>query len=186
MRVGSRPFRAVALAAICLVGGACAAARSASAPAAATTVVVVRHAERPSDSGSDPGLSAEGEARAQALVRALAGAEVAAVYTTQYRRTRDTGATLAEAVGVEVTVRPIDAGNAARHASDLAAEVIAKHRGETVVVVGHSNTVPDLVAAFGGAEPEEIAESEYDRLYLLVVDGGGVRSVAVRYGRPTD
>lgn len=116
----------------------------------------------------------------------LSGADVAAVYSTQYRRTRDTGAVVAEAAGVDLTVRPIDAANAARHARDLAAEIIATHGGRTVVVVGHSNTVPDVVAALGGGEVEDLPESEYDRLYLLVLDGSGVRSVAARYGRPTD
>lgn len=168
----------------CLLALGCGAARAVT-PAATTTVVVVRHAERSAEGGSDPGLSVEGRARAEELARMLAGADVAGVYSTQYRRTRETALPVARGAGVELSIRAIDAANASRHAADLAAEVIAAHRGRTVVVVGHSNTVPELVGALGGGEAAEMAESEYDRLHLLLIDASGrVRAFAARYGSP--
>ncbi|HEX6070360.1 MAG TPA: histidine phosphatase family protein [Longimicrobiaceae bacterium] len=169
------------------VAAGCAGAPARGPGGGSTTVIVVRHAERATDDPADPGLSAAGRARAQALREAVSGAGVTAVYATQYRRTRDTGAPIAAERGIEVAVRPIDSSNADTHADDLAREIATRHPGGTVVVVGHSNTVPELVAALGGGEVEPLPESEYDRMYVLVVGrSGAVRRIAATFGAPTD
>ncbi len=133
-----------------------------------TTFIVVRHAEKEPDGTPDPGLTPEGRARATRLADMLASFDVAAVYATPFKRTQRTGiptATRFELPGVE-TYDPRSG----------AAEMVrlgAAHAGSTIVVVGHSNTVPDLVRALG-ADPgvEEIHESEYDRLYLVTTIRG--------------
>ena len=137
-----------------------------SAPAFAQSVFVVRHAER-ADTASgaapmmanDPDLSDAGRARAESLATALKDAGITAVFTTQYKRTRQTAEPLAKALGIEVTV--VNANDAAG--------LIEKVKGATgnVLVVGHSNTVSDVLAKLGVANPPKVADSEYDNLFVV-------------------
>lgn len=163
---------------------ACLALVTVPAPSApSTTIVIVRHAEAMPDAGRDPVLSEAGSARATALAAALAGADVAAVYSTQYQRTRLTGEPVAAAAGLTVTVVPVE-GETGAYASALAARVLSTHAGRTVVIVGHSNTVPALVKAFSGADEGEIAHDTYDRMFVVTADAPGkARVVRARYGR---
>jgi broad specificity phosphatase PhoE len=147
-----------------------------------TVVVVVRHAEKATDDPKDPTLSEAGQARAQRLAAALRGLRPAAAYATQYRRTQMTAAPTALGNGFEVTVRPIDASNEATYAADLAHDIRQGPPGRAVLVVGHSNTVPDVVKAFTGSEPEPIADDEFDRVYVVTLPADGpARYVVLRY-----
>jgi broad specificity phosphatase PhoE len=147
-----------------------------------TLIVVVRHAEKGTDDPEDPSLSEIGQQRALALAEVLADSGVDAIYTTQFRRTRETAAPLAESLGLEAQVRPIDASNAATYADDLAAHIRGTHKGQTVLVVGHSNTVPAIVEALSGVEASAIDEAEFTRLYMIARDrSGNARVVAARY-----
>jgi broad specificity phosphatase PhoE len=178
--------RRLLIATLLAAASGCAHAAVPASAGGATLVVVVRHTERSSDDPADPSLSASGRDRADELRRVLGGSDVAAIYVTQYRRTRDAGAPLAAALGIEPTVRPIDASNAATYSSDLAREILRLHAGRSVVVIGHSNTVPEMVEALGGGKIEPIPESEYDRMYVIVIDQGDrVRLVAPSCGAPT-
>ncbi|KFN50449.1 SixA phosphatase family protein [Arenimonas composti] len=152
--------------------------------AEATVVVVVRHAEKASDDPRDPGLSEDGQARARALAATFAGTRLDAAYTTQFRRTRLTATPAADTAGIAVQARPISAENAATYDADLAAEIRALPAGSTVLVVGHSNTVPGLVQAIAGTPVEvaEMPESEFDRYTVIVLDGDGARVLVGRYG----
>lgn len=155
--------------------------RASSVPAGAyTTVLVVRHAERPA--GADPSLDAAGQARAQALADALASAGVTAIYTTQYRRTQETAAPLAQRLGLTPRVIAAGGGDAASaHANEVATAIRSNDAGGVVLVVGHSNTVPLIVRALGGTAPE-IADSEYANLFIVTVPGTGTaRTVRARY-----
>lgn len=147
----------------------------------ATVVVVVRHAEKAADDPRDPALSAAGAERAQALARSFDGAGLDAAYATQFRRARDTAAPAAAAAGIAVALRPIDAGNARTYAPDLAREIRALPAGSTVLVVGHSNTVPGLVRALSGQDAAAMPETEYDRYTVVVLDGDSARVVTGRY-----
>lgn len=138
-----------------------------AAPDPVTTIIVVRHAEK-MDDGADPALSAAGEARAAALAGALQHAGVTAIYTTQFRRTRDTAVPLARRIGVTPTLMEAG-GGAGSHASAVAERVLAEARGSTAVIVGHSNTVPDIVRALGGPDVGAIADDEYMHLFVLLV-----------------
>lgn len=147
-----------------------------------TVVVVVRHAEKATDDPRDPSLSAAGLARAHHLAERLAQTPPAVVYSTQFRRTRDTATPTARAAGIEVSVRPVDAANAAGYAADLARDLHALPPGSTALVVGHSNTVPGIVAAISGQSVPDMPETEYDRYTLVVLDGkGGGRVFSARY-----
>jgi len=145
------------------------------------TVIVVRHAEKIDDS-RDPALSEAGSERAEALAEVLEHAGLGAVYASQYQRTRLTAMPAARAAGLAVRIEPIE-GDVAAWAQGFAAELARDHAGETVLVAGHSNTVPPLVAVLCGCQVEQLADSDYDRIYL--VNGAGSESpdlVVARYG----
>jgi broad specificity phosphatase PhoE len=148
-------------------------------PADATVVVVVRHAEKASDDPRDPTLTEAGTARAQALARRLEAAGLDVAYATQYRRTQLTAAPAADTAGIEVTLRPVDAGNAASYGADLARDLRALPPGSTALVVGHSNTVPGIVEAISGRPADEMPDTEYDRYTVIVLDADGRARVFV-------
>ena len=156
----------------------------AAAAQAPTTVIVVRHAEKVSTDPADrdPALDSAGTARARALAAALEGAGVDAVITTQFRRTQMTAKPLADRLGVAPEV--VAAGGPS-HPADVAAAV-RRHAGHTVVVVGHSNTVPAIIAALGGPRLPDLCDSQYADMFVLVLDGSPqpplIRST---YGTPS-
>jgi broad specificity phosphatase PhoE len=168
---------------------ACAGARPgpppAEAPCGSTVVLLVRHAEKEAGA-EDPALTPAGRERAEALREVAGSAGVSAVYTTQLRRTRETAQPLAERLGVPVTVREVHWQQVREHVEAVAREVLSRHRGETVLVVGHSNTVPLLAEALAGVPVPPLPESEYDRLYMVVVPPvGPARLLQARYGAPS-
>ncbi|HEX9982418.1 MAG TPA: phosphoglycerate mutase family protein [Thermoanaerobaculia bacterium] len=148
--------------------------------AQAGTVIVVRHAEADASDPKErnPALSEAGIARAKALLSVAEKAGVKAVYVTQFRRTRETAEPLALALKVPVVTIEVDPQNVAAYAPALAKRIAAEHPNETVLVVGHSNTVPLIVKELGGSEVPAIEHSQYGKVY--VVTNGGV--VAAQYG----
>ena len=147
-------------------------AATACARATSTTVVMlVRHAEKASETDTDPALSASGQARARALAETLADAGVSAVVVTQRRRTGDTAAPLTAARGLVPDTVPIG-GPVASHAAAVAERIRARHLGGTVLVVGHSNTVPPIMAALGARPLPDICDGTYDQLFILVLRNG--------------
>jgi broad specificity phosphatase PhoE len=136
----------------------------------ATTVIVVRHAEKEAYL-ADPGLTPVGEERSLELRDLTIEAGVTAVYASQYRRTQATVQPLAEALDLDVGV--VDA----REPRLLAEMILSSHSGEVIVVAGHSNTVPAIVAALGAPEPEEIPETAYGNLFVVTVSVPGQASV---------
>jgi broad specificity phosphatase PhoE len=181
---------AVALAAGCAPSSG--AGTGGAAPALSgseTVVVVVRHAERADEPGAreaDPDLSAEGRARAEALDAALADARIAAIYTTERRRTAQTAERVADRFGLPIRDREIDAADGAAYGADLLHRLRRDHQGETVLVVGHSNTVPAIVGALSGYDIPEIDDAEYDRVYIVVLaEGVPPRLFRTRFGVAT-
>jgi phosphohistidine phosphatase SixA len=160
-------------------------APSASVATGATTIVIVRHGEKAADDPRDPTLSIAGQTRAVALATALDGAEVGAIYSTQFKRTRATVEPLAKRFNVPVTARPIGSGDVAIYAAQLARDVLAQDVGKTVAIVGHSNTVPELVKAFSGRAIPSLTDEDYDHLYIIVRPSTGpARLFQTRYGAP--
>jgi broad specificity phosphatase PhoE len=138
-------------------------------------VILVRHAEPAAAPADDPGLAMAGHLRAAALMAALRDAGVTAIFTSTLRRTRETAQPLADALGIAAV--PVDGGNA--HIAALAAAV----RGAqgAVLVVGHSNTVPELIAELGGPSMSNLC-NVFDRLFVLAPGSGRVHLVRGRYG----
>lgn len=143
-------------------------------------VFLVRHAEKADDHPRDPGLTAEGVARTEALARMLKDAGITHVWSSDYRRTRSTAGPAAQAAGVELRLYDPSGGAAEKALVDTLRASPGRH-----LVVGHSNTLPSLVTALGGDARGEIADDEYDRLYVVTVAGdGSVTSTLLRFGPP--
>jgi len=145
------------------------------------TVIVVRHAEKAAAPANNPPLSPAGVARAAALDTALADAKVTAILVTPYLRNSETAAPVAKRFRLTPTVVPITPqGGVKLHALAMAAK--ARELGGTVLVVGHSNTVGAIVEALGGPKVGDLPETEYTLMWMVVVDGDGVRVVRSRVG----
>jgi phosphohistidine phosphatase SixA len=151
-------------------------AAAASSAAAQTTIFLVRHAER-ADSGSggmssDPVLSAAGRARAARLAEILKDTKLTAVFATEFKRTQQTAAPTAKAQHLTISTIPAD------QTSDLVNKI--KAATGAVLVVGHSNTVPEVMTALGVTPPVTIDDSEFDNLFI-VITGAQTRLVRLRY-----
>jgi len=166
-------------AAIGLAAMAAVDAQTTVAPITAITAIFVRHAEKAAAPADDPPLTAAGEARARDLIDVVRDAQVNAVITTQFARTRGTAQPAAAALGI--TPEVISA-TSPTHPQDVAA-AIRKHGGQTVLVVGHSNTVPAIIEALGGKRPTMICDLVYDNLFVVTIAANGtVGVVHSRYG----
>ncbi len=131
-----------------------------------TTVILVRHAEKLNDGTTDPDLSPEGADRATRLQALLVDAGVDAVYSTDYKRTRNTVQPLAEHAGLEVQLyHPAD--------RDALRKMLSANRGKTIVVCGHSNTIPAMANELVREAPfSTFDESDYGNLIIVSVAEG--------------
>jgi broad specificity phosphatase PhoE len=150
-------------------------------PVSDTVVLLVRHAEKAGASG-DVALSPDGEARARALVDVARQAGVSAVITTQFQRTKQTAAPLAKSLGITPDV--IEAKGATdAHASAIADAIRQRFAGRVVLVVGHSNTVPAIIAALGAPKFPDLCDEQYDALFVVVLPSdASPRLIRSRYG----
>ncbi|MFC5576460.1 SixA phosphatase family protein [Lysobacter niabensis] len=141
-----------------------------------TTFILVRHAEKADDGSKDPPLNAAGTARAQALAADLRDAPVRAAYATAYRRTQATAAPTASAHSLQVMTY-----DAKLPAGEFAARLRQVHADGTVLVVGHSNTVPDIAAALCQCSVPPMGDDEFDRRITIRIDAQG--HAALQAGR---
>jgi broad specificity phosphatase PhoE len=133
-----------------------------------TVVIVIRHAEKESLSAPDPPLSAAGEARAALLARMFGethgAAGLDAIYISSALRNRMTAAPLAARLGIVPIVAPTD------DPKGLAHRVLRENGGKRVMIIGHVNTVPAIVAALSGrSDIAQIGEQEFGTLYIVTV-----------------
>ncbi len=151
---------------------------------ATTTVIFVRHAEKATLPTDDPGLSEPGKRRAAELARQLVDADVVAgvdaVYSTSYRRTEETAQPVAEALNLPILA--YDASNTGM----IIDEIVKKHKGKIILVVGHSNTVPAMIGNMGASKKvPAIDEGEYDNIYIVSIPWfGKTKTIRMRYGMP--
>jgi broad specificity phosphatase PhoE len=140
-----------------------------------TTVVIVRHAEKELGTIEDPPLSQAGEQRAQLLARMFGEKEgpgrLDAIMASDTRRTQRTAAPLADRLGIAVTT--VDGKDVA----GLTRRIRHEYRGQRVLVVGHSNTVPAIVKALTGTSVPPIADEDYSQLYVVTVPVFGPASL---------
>ena len=132
-----------------------------------TTIILVRHAEKADDGTKDPPLSEAGLARAGKLAAVLKSQPIIAVYSTKFKRTQQTVApTLAQ---WNVTLSVYESMN-----REALMNITQKHEGQTVLICGHSNTVPAMANALMGEElMPQLADSDYENLIVISVPKSG-------------
>lgn len=136
-------------------------------PSAPITLYAVRHAEKETDS-DDPGLTEEGQARAEALAELMHEVPLDAIYATDLRRTQETVQPTADDHGLTV-VTDIDAEE------DLAAYILTNHGGDTLLHAGHSYTLPELFEALGVTEVPD--DYDYGDLWIIQIDVDGSTTI---------
>lgn len=156
--------------------------RASQCPVVPPVVVVVRHAEKANDD-SDSALSERGRARALRLASLLKPMAASRIFATEAKRTRETVAPLAEALGARVEVRP------AKDAEGLARELLALPSGTVAVVAHHSNTVPKITHVLGADVPRleggNLAHSAFGRVFVLVLGCGERKSTFIELDTDT-
>ncbi len=143
-----------------------------------TTVILVRHGEKKIEPNNpDPDLAPEGEARAKEIARVLGNAGVNAIYATQFKRTQQTAKPLSDRIGIAQTIVN------ASETNDLIQKIQTNHRGQTVFIAGHNNTVPAIVSTLSGDTYGVIPESEYDNMFIVTIYRfGKAKVVQLKYG----
>ena len=143
----------------------------------ALTVFLVRHAEK-EPAGADPSLTDAGRARAESLAALLADAGITAIFSSEYKRTQETAAPLAKRLGLSVTVVP------GKDTDALLAKLRALAPGGRALVVGHSNTVPELALRLTGVKIAQLTEADFDHLYVGIVRKKGHGEVLLLHYPP--
>ena len=142
------------------------------------TLYLVRHAEKVED--SDPGLTEQGQARALALAALMKDKGIIKVFSTDYKRTRQTAAPTAAQSDLDISFYNPRAFQ--EFAAALKAEFL--ERRQSMLVVGHSNTTPYLATLLTGQEFPMLRENQYDHLYAVTVDENGNLTASISYFNP--
>ena len=138
------------------------------------TVFLVRHAEKASAAADAP-LSPEGEKRAECLASSLRDAGIKQIYVTDVMRTQQTAAPLAKALKIKPTILPAKDPNAL-------IKNLVYTGGGNILVVGHSDTVPFVIARLQGGTVAPIGENEYDRMFVMTVaEAAGMPATTLHY-----
>ncbi|MEX2495341.1 MAG: phosphoglycerate mutase family protein [Woeseia sp.] len=151
---------------------------------ATTTIIFVRHAEKALTPPEDPDLSPAGRARVLELTRQLVDADVVAgvdaIYSTPSKRTIETARPLAEALKLPINRYDPDNNEA------VLEKILKEHKGKIILVVGHSDTIPGLIADLGASKKvPPIDEQEYDNIYVISIPWfGKTKTIRLRYGEP--
>ena len=144
-------------------------------------VIVVRHAERAPEPRDDPGLSAEGVQRAQALAEHLASAHVTSIITTHYRRSQETALPTAKRFGIEPTIIAVRREEREAHVPEVVAAI--RRLTGVVLVVGHSDTVTDIVAALSDARPLPLCDTSFSNVFVVGPQSSGTAVLQFKYGQ---
>ena len=135
-------------------------AQSANENVKPTTLILIRHAERGNDGSNDPPLSEEGTNRAARLVETLKNTGITAIYSTDYKRTRNTVAPLAQAKSLEVKLyEPMK--------EEEIKQIINQNRGGTILICGHSNTTPWTANYLTGEKLEYFKDTDYGNILIV-------------------
>ena len=146
----------------------------------ATTLILVRHAEKVKDGSNDPILTPEGEARADELMYILKHVELSAIYSTPYKRTKQTVLPTAKDKNLEIqNYKPGD--------KDFLEKVLNSNSGKTVLIVGHSNTIPTLANELAGQKDyNDLNDATYDNLFFAQIHSNGqTKIIRMRFGTHT-
>jgi broad specificity phosphatase PhoE len=136
------------------------------------TYILVRHAEKAHAPATDPPLTEAGRQRAQRLAESLKSTSLDAVYSSAYQRTRQTASPVAQAQRLTVIDYAPDDAQA------FATRLRTSHPRGTVLVVGHSNTLPPLARALCACEVADMDEAVYGIRYTIRFDAHGRATLA--------
>jgi phosphohistidine phosphatase SixA len=170
------------------VASACAAANAGDPPVipdgkTETTVYLIRHAEKASETATDPDLSDRGRARAESLAVQLRDSGVNMIITSHFRRTIETAEPLARLRHIKPIVIPIES-SVDTHVKRIADQIL-DHPGATILVVGHNNTVNRILERIGGGRVGDLCSDEYSNLIIVSLDKGKpTRMLIESYGMP--
>jgi broad specificity phosphatase PhoE len=145
---------------------------------AKTKIYVVRHAEK--DTGNNPQLTAAGRKRAGDLLHTLQQKNIQRIYTTPYRRTMQTGDSLRLQQNIDTIIYKADTTGQGVYDKLLA----SGDGGKTVLIIGHSNTVPRIIRKLGAVDfpVADIPDMEFDNLYLITYKKRKVKVKQLKYG----
>jgi broad specificity phosphatase PhoE len=125
----------------------------------APIVFVVRHTEKATTGGDNPDLSVAGHKRADALARILQDSQITAIFVTEFKRTQETAAPTAKETHITPTIVP---------STDIAGLAVKLRAvNGNALVVGHGNTIPDLMKALGIAIPINIPDADYTEIFVV-------------------
>jgi 2,3-bisphosphoglycerate-dependent phosphoglycerate mutase len=152
------------------------AATTVSAQRESTTFILLRHAERADDGSKDPEISDAGKARAQKLAQLLAQTKVDAIYSTPYKRTTLTVTPLAESKQLKIE-------NYDPMSAQLVDDMLKKHKGGTVVICGHSNTIPaNLNLLTGTTDYKNFDDTDFGNVVIVTLaEKGNAKITWLRY-----
>ncbi len=168
-------------------------AKEASPSKLQAVLILVRHTEKAKDDRVNPSLSEEGMARAKELARLVGSNGVTSLLHTEYKRTKNTLAPLAEALSLESETI------GANEMPKLIERLRSAKAGEVIAVAGHSNTIPAIAYAMGVLLPDldpvpkgskaphgYLPHGAYDRVHVLTPGADGANLVELRYGEPSE
>ncbi len=136
------------------------------------TIILVRHAEKV-DASQDPELSVEGKKRAERLTQLVKKYKPGAIYSTDFKRTRDTAAPIASRRKLQVQIYD------PRKQNELV-DAIMKSETKRFLVVGHSNTTPGLANLLGKKELfKNLDDSEYGAIWIVRIKDGQIRKTEI-------
>ncbi len=154
---------------------------NAQSNSSATTLILIRHAEKDTsalNSGmmqADPPLSVKGVERSRKLLETLKSYHIDSIFSTNFNRTRNT--VLPFATKFNITLCLYEPKNQAAFA-----EKLKKMNGKTILVVGHSNTIPALVnLLIGSTKYANLADNEYDKIWILHEEAGKYTETQIQY-----
>jgi len=136
------------------------------------TLYLIRHAEKQSDGSRDPGLTTAGMDRAQKSADWLQDKDIVDIWSSDYKRTRNTAEPLLEELNLDLKI--YDPGNLPALAERL------RDNGSNALVVGHSNTTPELARLLCQCDIADMDESEYERLIVIAFVGEEVTVQTLR------
>lgn len=143
-----------------------------------TKIFIVRHAEK--ETGKDPLLTASGNARAGDLMRALQNEGIQKIYVSQFRRTQNTGDSLRLQLKIDTVHYAADT------VCDNLISAIMEHSdfGKTILIIGHSNTIPQIIRKFGVTDYPygDIPDNEFDNLFMITYKKEKAKLKVMKYG----
>lgn len=137
-----------------------------SADTRPTVIYMVRHAERSRVNPQDPPITAAGRLRASMLSQTLRSVPLAAIYSTELQRTRQTIKPIADRTGIQPTIIPRS------NPTELVRRLQNDHAGQSVLVSGHSHSIPGLLQTLGVQEEVYLHRGDYDRLFVVIHKNG--------------